>query len=128
MEVELNIGLNVAEGNNSFEARTERAEAALRLLGSRFSHISNRLTTTYDKDGVAQIEDTLVVALRNVPEAFVDVLHRTIFDVAVALDQDCVAAYFSATSTGILVGPNADAWGEFNLEYFRRTPGLANAA
>lgn len=36
------------------------------------------------------------------------------------LQQDCVAVYDSDNGRGELVGPNAAAWGDFDLAAFRR--------
>lgn len=33
-------------------------------------------------------------------------------------NQDCVAVYNTALGAGQLIGPRAEAWGEFNPEYF----------
>jgi len=34
------------------------------------------------------------------------------------LGQDCVAIYDQEAKQGFLIGHNALAWGEFNLDYF----------
>lgn len=39
-------------------------------------------------------------------------------DIARWLDQDCIAQYDADSNTGRLVGPKAEAWGPFNLDYF----------
>ena len=41
-----------------------------------------------------------------------------VFGLAVATEQDCIAVYDPATGHGELVGPRAEAWGDFNPEYF----------
>jgi len=39
--------------------------------------------------------------------------------IAKALDQDCIAQYDLEECEGALIGPNAQAWGAFNAEYFK---------
>lgn len=38
---------------------------------------------------------------------------------ATALDQDCIALYDHTILKGSLIGDKAEAWGEFNPEYFQ---------
>lgn len=48
------------------------------------------------------------------------------YQAAVLLDQDCVAlldcspAAFKANGVGMLIGPNADKWGRFDMQFFKR--------
>lgn len=48
--------------------------------------------------------------------------HASITDVALEVcerfNQDCVAVYNTALEAGQLIGPRAEAWGDFNPEYF----------
>jgi len=37
---------------------------------------------------------------------------------ATSLKQDCIAVYCTETNTGTLVGRYADAWGQFDMNYF----------
>ena len=43
---------------------------------------------------------------------------KGLYTLAQAYGQDCVAAYVPLTGEGMLIGPQAAAWGEFNPEYF----------
>lgn len=45
-------------------------------------------------------------------------LHKLIYAIAVDLHQDCIAVSFDGGTTGQLIGPHADKWGDFNPEYF----------
>lgn len=42
------------------------------------------------------------------------------YQIASMFDQDCVALFSPAGAVGILVGPNAAKWGEFDPAFFRR--------
>ena len=48
--------------------------------------------------------------------------HASITDVALEIcerfNQDCVAVYNTALEAGQLIGPRAEAWGDFNPEHF----------
>lgn len=48
-----------------------------------------------------------------------DFITGSISALATALDQDCIAVYNHSTATGTLIGDKAEAWGEFNPEYFQ---------
>ena len=43
----------------------------------------------------------------------------SIYVLATALDQDCIAQYDHLTGKGSLIGDKADQWGEFNPEFFQ---------
>ena len=45
-------------------------------------------------------------------------LRAEVHAASVALHQDCIAIRDTATGKGELIGPRADAWGEFNAEFF----------
>ena len=48
--------------------------------------------------------------------------HASLTDVALEVceqfNQDCVAVYNTGLEAGHLIGPRAEAWGDFNPEYF----------
>lgn len=44
--------------------------------------------------------------------------HTKADDIARWLDQDCIAHYDAAANEGRLVGPDAEKWGPFSLDYF----------
>ena len=117
MLVELNIGLDCKDQLNTPAHLAERAAVAHRML-SRFLVFSRRFTTSYPgPDGAQVTERGLFVALEtnNLFSA-----SREIFKTAIALDQDCIAVYYPGRSQGLLLGPRADAWGQFDANHFRR--------
>ena len=68
--------------------------------------------------------ETTVVAAVELPRA-PDERHAAahgdlgaVYRSAQQLDQDCIAVYDPAINTGVLVGPRAAQWGEFNPKYF----------
>jgi len=46
-----------------------------------------------------------------------------LFDVALALCQECIAVFDPESGNGELIGPRAEKWGEFNPHYFFRLDG-----
>jgi hypothetical protein len=57
-------------------------------------------------------EETLVIS------TYTPVTEQQLHEIATKLNQEAVAYYCGKTSKGILVGPNAHAWGDFNLDRF----------
>jgi hypothetical protein len=43
---------------------------------------------------------------------------QDLMKLSIALNQDCVAVFSYASRTGMLIGPKAAEWGEFNPDYF----------
>ncbi len=43
---------------------------------------------------------------------------NTIYDLALLLNQDAIAVYLPDFGHGALIGPRAEAWGNFNPEFF----------
>ncbi len=109
-EVEWNIGLNVANGDNSKEAVQDRAKKAWRAL-QLYAHASFQSRVEQ-----STTEPTLVVKMKMDP----GLLEMVGDDLSNYLHQDCVAVYNVTTGKGQLIGPRAAAWGEFNPAYFIR--------
>lgn len=65
-------------------------------------------------------EPTLVVDIRTVHNLLA--ADRMLYDISLALEQDCIARRFMCGATGDLdfklVGPNAGAWGAFDHSKF----------
>lgn len=45
----------------------------------------------------------------------------TLWDALIEAEQDCIAVYYPELDqpTGYLIGPNANLWGDFNVNFFR---------
>lgn len=127
MKVEMNIGLNVKGGANSLHQCTLRARRAIEILrnaGLRYK--AERLIAQHEgDDGILQLEDTLVVEIDAPPVGSGRTVKAVAYDIAVELQQDCVAVLFVRSNQGELVGPNATSWGEFNPEFFNRFADVA---
>ena len=110
MIIELNIGLEVANGDNSMKARSARAVVASVALAG---------WATFDRRYYSDTEDTLVMVC-HVPSEDTALFNETIFALAQATQQDCIAVYYATGWAGELIGPNAAAWGAFNPDFFIR--------
>lgn len=121
MKVEFNIGLDVAGTRNSLHDCTQRARRALEMIkaaGLRYN--VERICSQYEgPDGQLHLEQTLVVEISVFEASRINSIRSVAYEVAVALDQDCVAVFWPAAEKGELVGPSAAKWGEFNINYFR---------
>lgn len=100
MQLILNIGLK------SEELGDIPAEKAFRVVEGMFGQVFGSRIVQSDT------EPTLVVDIESAGN-MAGVSH-----VAASLGQDCVAAYAPGLKTGMLLGPRADKWGEFNPEFF----------
>jgi hypothetical protein len=114
MEVILNIGLAVGTNGNIGVGTVLRdlAEAGFSVIENAV-HYSDSEPTVVARAIFVGTED----ALRNAAEW-----------VSLWLSQDCIAFYNPTTDRGALIGPRADAWGEFNPEFFIQIDGSRLAA
>lgn len=110
MKIELNIGLNVTNGDNRMAARSARAVVAFAALAG---------WATSDRRADSATEDTLIMVC-HVPSEDIAIFNETVFALAQAIRQDCIAVFNVETGVGELIGPNAAQWGEFNPEFFIR--------
>lgn len=110
MRIELNIGLNVANGDNSMRARSGRVVAAFRQFAGY---------ATFDRLANSNTEETLVLVCHVAPEGMLE-FNELVFEAAMDLEQDCIAVYNATAMSGALIGPRADAWGAFNPDFFIR--------
>lgn len=115
MIIELNIGLNVTNGDNSTHALISRHGRVLQFLRNS-DYLSNVLDSRLARSNT---EETVVVKL-SVSSGAENRIRQELFELAVWLEQDCIAVYNATGWSGELVGPNAAAWGEFNPDYFIR--------
>jgi hypothetical protein len=104
MEVVLNIGL-ARNGKPNLTTR----DAIAALEANNFWPIS---TEVFQSD----TEPTLVAVVDAHRAARLFPMRAGLFNVSVALEQDCIGAL--ANNVGRLIGPRAAAWGEFNPEFF----------
>lgn len=106
MQFTLNIGLVPSKLISRTEQIT-RAEVLAALRGAGF-------TVSAYREDVSNTEATAVVRV----EAEKSHDHYTaFFNVSSALYQDCIAVQ-NEKGNGSLIGPNAEAWGLFNADYF----------
>lgn len=115
MNIELNIGLDVAGGENGEQMQNLRANRAIALLQA--SVFCNRIIGARRGDSIS--EPTLIVQL-GVASGSENRAKREIELISELLQQDCIAWYNATDYTGALLGPKSAAWGEFNPEYFLR--------
>lgn len=117
--IELNIGLDIEGHDNEGPAITERARGVRALV----RHINPQASiyqtgSSYQRDGEAVHEHVLVCQLSHIPTA------KQLSAMGAALGslfgQDCYAAYWPDTGDGLLIGPRAEQWGEFDKQFFIR--------
>lgn len=110
MHIIFNIGLESKDADGNVIALDPEAvcEFTHELAGVGFwgavleSHTEQTLVIEFDYAELRQHASFTNVALK-ICESF---------------NQDCVAVYNTALEAGQLIGPRAEAWGEFNPEYF----------
>lgn len=116
----LNIGLDnlPEEAGVGIGRRSLFAARALRAVG-----LSNQGAQVVNSD----TEPTLVVKVK--PTAGMaasrqgNAVRNAVFELAKALNQDCIAVYLPIADKGELIGPRAAQWGEFNPAYFFKLDG-----
>lgn len=85
--------------------------------------LPQRIVTELDHAGFAVQAHTIhksdteptLVALVKAPKFAVD---ERIHSISAELGQECIAVYDTLSGKGRLIGPKAEAWGEFNPEFF----------
>jgi len=117
MLVELNIGLDCKDQPNTQVDIDARAAMARRML-SKFLVFSRGFYTSYPGPDGAQVNERGLFVTLETNNLFS--ASREIFKTAIALDQDCIAVYYPGRSQGLLLGPRAEAWGQFDANHFRR--------
>jgi len=116
MSIELNIGLHAAGQDNSAAASDKRAADALSRLGDLVDY-SERYESHYEGPDGPVVEPGLFVRLNiNILLIWAGMLYA----VAEITQQECIGAYDPATGHGLLIGPNAREWGNFNVGFFVR--------
>ncbi len=116
----INIGLDVTGGDNSFETRGDRSVLAIKLLRTRVKANlvrSQRIMAAYSTSQGDYSEDTLIVEFDcDLP---LTELHDACYLVSDVLEQDCVALRDNNLHDGWLIGERAEAYGDFNPEFFK---------
>lgn len=126
--IELNIGLHVAGQDNAparRDARAVRALTELALRGATVLRQRREVATYQDQAGETRVEETLVVEILD--EAWLRRKPSPFYAISEACGQDCIAVYWPATDSGELIGPRAEEWGSFDLQYFIRFDRVAAA-
>jgi hypothetical protein len=120
--IELNIGLNIRGSRNSLADCGERAIQAINYLREQFGGYTvqtRRAQVQYEGPNGLELEDTLIARIEMSPQSVAARrLPYLIFRMAQNLGQDCIALYNETAGTGRLIGPEASAWGSFDLDYF----------
>lgn len=118
----LNIGLDKVDAS-----ALVAAEVARQMLAA------NDILIVRDAVLQSDTEPTLVAEVDTLSNSAMLVLQQ-FHQVAVDLNQDCIAVYRPQQKSGALIGPRSQAWGSFNPEFFFNLDGsrlaspLANAA
>ena len=110
MRYQVNIGLNVAGGDNSPEAVDKRAGR----ISGLFDGVSRGESRYIGPDG-AEVVEPVFVAWVDLPEGNV---RSFFYALAEVMRQDCIAAWNEDNEVGALIGPKAAEWGAFNPNYF----------
>lgn len=119
---ELNIGLFVTGGQNDYATvanRAMRIDRTLNVLYGGSAVIRSKVVSAmYEAGGEVAGEPTLVVSLSGRFAA--GALRGAVYALAEENEQDCIAVFEPETGRGVLVGPKAADWGEFNPDFFVR--------
>lgn len=99
--------------------RVERTGAIL-PVDTVFAALKGQELTVLSSSHVdSDTEPTLVVEVASWADYGVDAAQAdAVYRVAIWLEQDCIAAHDAGSGTGLLIGPNAHAWGDFNPDFF----------
>lgn len=121
MIVELNVGLDVVGRRNSIKDCEERARLALTFLRAKFSSIkSAKYENEYEGPSGLTLEQGLYVKIKTDLSIFE--VYGAVYELAVGVEQECIATYNPRSGVGKLIGPSAGKWGTFDLDYFEQFP------
>ena len=116
MQVELNIGLNRADGGFAL-ANYRKALTTLRTAVPL--DCERTFQTNYHKQDGEEFEEVSLFVAFNWTASGQELI-TFIGLLSIDLGQDFIAVYCVDKGRGVLVGPKADEWGEFNKEFFKR--------
>lgn len=115
MQAILNIELDDKTGPADVEARHAKVMAAVRRFFTRA--VGEVRSVDYNGPDGRVLEHTAVVVFEF--HAQKTIVLKAAYQLALEFQQDCVAVLFQ-DGEGRLVGPEADRWGNFQLQYFKR--------
>jgi hypothetical protein len=72
----------------------------------------------FDMAKIAQSETEKTLILKGVSNAEYIDFEKSVKGLSDTLKQDCIAAYFPLSDSGVLIGSNSDDWGMFDKRYF----------
>lgn len=121
MIIELNINLNVIGRRNSLADCNNRAFTAIAYLGAHFvnTDASRRQAQVEGDDGMLHDQDILLARVHT-GNATVEEILRKIAVLSAELEQDCIALRWPDNFEGVLVGPKATTWGDWDESLFQR--------
>jgi hypothetical protein len=109
MQVQMNI--EVAAGRERELARELRVKFRVWAL-------VQPLVVSYEGPSGPETQTVQVVAVET--EKSRDNVVGIAYALSLEFDQDCVAVYFPENDQGLLVGPNAAKWGDFDPTFFHQ--------
>lgn len=104
--IELNLRLDVRDRASTTVELAQRQDQALALLG-----------TCEHRRHDAQVNGALVPCLVARVEGW---SQADVHELAVKMDQDCIAVLDVTTGKGSLIGPRTEGYGDFDLAHFHR--------
>ena len=112
------INLELSDALMHLETDTERLSAVMHNIRRFFTRAIGEIRdVTYEGPDGPVAAKTAVITFDF--HAQKNIVLQAINQVARDFNQDCVAILFS-DGEGRLVGPEADRWGGFKIEYFKR--------
>lgn len=124
MILELNINLHVIGRDDSQAERDARNLYCRKFIRK---HFASACFNRRDEDG-----RDLLVARINANNTTMDRAEHRVAQLAVQIQQHCIACYFPdyqrGLGIGVLVGPKANEWTDFSIHAFTRyRPGYASS-
>lgn len=114
MIIELNINLNVIGRRNSLADCNHRAFTSIAYLAAHFLSVDDTRWQKFDED--------ILLARVDTGNVTVEEILRKIAVLSAELEQDCIALRWpdNFEVEGMLVGPKATTWGDWDESLFQR--------
>lgn len=121
MIIELNINLNVIGRRNSLADCNKRAQTAIFYFAAHFgiANVTRRGSQVEGDDGMLHDQDILLARVHTGNYSVEETL-RKIAVLSAELEQDCIALRWPDNFEGVLVGPKATTWGDWDESLFQR--------